>query len=150
MNTTERLLARMPPEVAATFTPLQQHALHEALQPRQHTIDLRLSIPWIWTRFYLVVLVGEEKRSASRRRLEAAKHPVWTVCNFIAIMSTTSLLGFGLISLIQLSMRQSSSLLDRDPAPAEIPFKADQESCESSGRVWADGACFDYNHSPKF
>lgn len=34
--------------------------------------------------------------------------------------------------------------------PAVMPFKGDQKSCETSGRVWEDESCLDYNYDPSF
>jgi len=150
MTSTERLLAHMSPEVAATFTPMQRQALQMAFQSRRHVIDIRLSIPCIWTRFYLVVLAGKERRSVYRRRLEADKHPVWTMFNAIAIACVISILGLGLVYSVKMGVGYSSSLLNRKPAPTAVPFKADQESCEKSGRVWSDEVCWDYEHSTTF
>ena len=45
---------------------------------RHHPIDIRLSIPTLLSRYYLVVLVGPERRDEARRREERKSHPFFT------------------------------------------------------------------------
>ncbi len=60
-----RLLANMPEDVASSFTELQLEMLEHALAGgkwRDHPVDVRLSIPVLWRRFYFVLLAGAEFR----------------------------------------------------------------------------------------
>ncbi|TAF09226.1 MAG: hypothetical protein EAZ77_05845 [Nostocales cyanobacterium] len=34
--------------------------------------------------------------------------------------------------------------------PTSIPGIKDQEECQSTGRVWQDDKCWDYDHNPSF
>ena len=64
-----RLLQMMPPAVAASFTPIQREALQQALVAnawRRHPLDIRLTLPLLVKRLYVVLLVGEERRSRKR------------------------------------------------------------------------------------
>ena len=76
--------ARIPKDVAATFTAPQLDAVKRAFGARYrgaHAIDLRLSLP-LWRRsIYLVFLAGAEQRRFDRRPLELLFRQVWTFAN---------------------------------------------------------------------
>ena len=146
----ENVLARMAPEVAATFSPAQVQALQAALATRRHPVNIRLSLPLGITRIYLVVLAGSEVRSATRRRQEAARHPLWTPMNMVVIAGTTALGILALLALVQITHADLSTVFNPKAAPAGIPFKADRRSCEESGRTWREGGCLDFSHDSTF
>lgn len=139
----------MDPGVAATFTPVQRHALEMALSSSPHAVDLRWSVPWGRTRLYLVILVGADTRSVFRRRLEAAQRD-WRVLNLLVVGGAMGLGVLALLGLAQLVRIDFAQLLAPTIAPAAIPFKPDPASCEHSGRIWQDGTCLDYTHDPTF
>ena len=59
-----RFLARIPPEVAATFSPEQLRAVQRVFGMRyaqEHTVDVRRSVPLPWGRYYLVFLAGRDR-----------------------------------------------------------------------------------------
>ena len=81
-----RLLANMPKDVGNSLTDLQLTMIERALDSGRwqlHPVDLRLSIPLLWRRFYLVLLAGPERRSAERRRGERFNRPLRAVANSI-------------------------------------------------------------------
>ncbi len=81
-----RLLANMPEDVGNSLTDLQLTMIEQALEGgrwKAHPVDLRLSIPLPWRRFYLVLLAGPERRSAERRRGERTKRPLRTLANSV-------------------------------------------------------------------
>ena len=89
-----RLLANMPREIADSFTDLQIEMIENVVEIGKwggHPVDIRLSIPVFWRHFYLVLLMGPERRSGERRAQEQAKHPIRTAAN---------LLVFGLFLLL--------------------------------------------------
>lgn len=60
----DRFLARVPREVAGTFTPEQLAAVQHAFGMRftvAHALDIRRSLRLPWGRFYLVLLFGRER-----------------------------------------------------------------------------------------
>ncbi len=60
-----RFLARVPREVAGTFTPEQLRAVQRAFGMRyvmQHAVDLRRTLRFPWGRYYLVLLAGRDQR----------------------------------------------------------------------------------------
>jgi hypothetical protein len=65
-----RFLARMPADVAASFTPAQLQAVERAFGMRYavaHAIDLRRRIRLPWGRYYLVLLFGRDTRAEGDR-----------------------------------------------------------------------------------
>ncbi len=80
------LLANMPPDVASSFTDSQLSYVEQAIEnrpERRHPVDIRLSIPLLGHRFYLVFLFGREIRSPARRQLDRAKRLMWTFGNIV-------------------------------------------------------------------
>ncbi|TVQ06264.1 MAG: hypothetical protein EA368_17480 [Leptolyngbya sp. DLM2.Bin27] len=144
------VLARMAPEVAATFSPAQREALQMALTPRRHPVNIRLSLPLGLTRIYLVVLAGTEVRSPDRRRQDLVQHHLWTPLNMLVMAGTMGAGILALLAMLQLAAVDISGLLNPDVAPAGIPFKADRTSCEASGRTWQNDNCLDFGHDPTF
>ncbi len=83
-----RFLEGMPEEVARSFTELQLEMIEHALEGgkwRAHPVDVRLSIPVLWRRFYFVLLAGPERRSAERRTYERARRPVRVIADMILL-----------------------------------------------------------------
>ncbi|WP_341526893.1 hypothetical protein WKK05_30865 [Nostoc sp. UHCC 0302] len=65
----QHFFARIPPQTAATFTHTQLAELKKVFGNRavnRHAVDVRLSIPFIKKRFYIVFLLGKEKRLKRR------------------------------------------------------------------------------------
>ena len=66
-----RFLARIPAELAKSFTPDQLAAIQRAFGTRyamEHAVDVRRTVTLPWGRFYLVLLGGKDRRSEHRRR----------------------------------------------------------------------------------
>ncbi len=64
---------RISPEVAATFTDEQKHAIKLMFGARgyaKHPVEVRRSIPFGRNRFYLIFLLGREKRAYDRLKTE--------------------------------------------------------------------------------
>ena len=81
-----RLLANMPEDVASSFTELQLTMIEHALEGgkwHNHPVDIRLSIPVPWRRFYLVLLAGRERRSRERRKIGRARRLSRTIADMI-------------------------------------------------------------------
>ena len=72
---TRRFLARVPPEVASSFSADQLAAVQRAFGMRyaaEHLIDMRRSIRLPWGRFYLVLLAGRDRPAETRGHLGRA------------------------------------------------------------------------------
>jgi len=62
---TARFVARVPPDVAATFTATQLAAIRRAFGMRYeagHALDIRRHLRLPWGRYYLVLLLGRDHR----------------------------------------------------------------------------------------
>ena len=68
-------------------------ALAEKLEKR-NLVDIRLSLPLIFGRYYLNITADRERRTAARRGQQRAYHPLWTAGN--ALFVTLLTLVFGL------------------------------------------------------
>jgi hypothetical protein len=61
----QQFFARIPPKTAATFTDTQLAALKQVFKERMsknHAVDIKLSIPFLKRGFYVVLLLGKDKR----------------------------------------------------------------------------------------
>ncbi|WP_419902689.1 hypothetical protein [Kiloniella sp.] len=64
---------RISPDVAATFTEEQKHAIKQMFGARgyaKHPVEVRRSIPFGRNRFYLIFLLGRERRAYDRLKNE--------------------------------------------------------------------------------
>ncbi len=62
---------RIDPAVAASFTKEQRHAIRTMFGDRgatRHAVDVRCTFPLGWRRFYLVFLLGRDRRRIIRPR----------------------------------------------------------------------------------
>jgi len=68
---THEFMQRISPEVRASLTPAQRSAIEKALDgspSKAHpAIDIRLTIPLFVARYYLVFLMGRDRRVGTRR-----------------------------------------------------------------------------------
>jgi hypothetical protein len=151
----ERFLKSLPPDVVASFNSNQLKAMSSAIRQdaHQHPVDLRVSIPFFWKRFYLVLLIGPERRTAERLKVDRQNHPVWTVGNASVLLG---LIGFGLLLSLgfsQLNLVTNMLLTPeqiRGSSPVAIPFIENETDCVDSGRSWENGECIDYGHDRRF
>ncbi len=80
---TARFLARMPKEVAASFTPDQLAAVRHSFGMRytmDHAVDMRRTVRLPWGSFYFVLLAGRDVRGGARRSGSALVATLATVC----------------------------------------------------------------------
>ena len=66
----DRLLARLPEQVRASLTVDQRNALAAAMPVAQHMLDHRQSVRWLRRRFYVRLMIGNERRSLTRLERE--------------------------------------------------------------------------------
>lgn len=71
----------------------------------QHTINVRITIPTPFSRFYLTVVGGRERRNPDRRAGDRAKHPLVTKGNIIFLATLGIITGLALLTLIQFVAR---------------------------------------------
>ncbi len=68
-----------------------------------HPVNIRLSIPLLFTRYYLTVVAGKERRHPERRENERRKHPFVTFGNLVAMLGLGTVCGLALLGLFQLA-----------------------------------------------
>jgi hypothetical protein len=98
-------LNRIPVEVRDTFTDQQIAAVNDAFKAGAHSVDIRLSIPFIGGRRYLVLLMGKEKRSKERRRFERMRQSLFTAWNVFTMMVFGALIFFFTVGLVYMLIR---------------------------------------------
>lgn len=82
----EAILSRMSEAERLAFSESQINTLKGActrLQWNSHPVDIRLSIPMLFARYYFVLMAGREHRSAARRKEERQHHPLLRWGNII-------------------------------------------------------------------
>ena len=80
---------RIAPETLATLSASQLAAVHAAIrghQPKRHAFEWRGVVPVFFARFYLVVLAGRDRYSATRRT-EAERRRDATLTGRLAILA---------------------------------------------------------------
>ena len=78
------LFERLPESVMDTLSNKQKEAIHEAVENpswKRPPVNIRLTVPFLKSKFYVTVVGGEEKRNAERRAHERYKYPLRTVAN---------------------------------------------------------------------
>lgn len=96
---TWRLRARMPMNVGFTFTQDQLQALREAFGHRfqkRHILDLRGRIRLPWTRYYMVVQFGRDRRTDLRRSVSAHR---WMDGAFYGVALCSLLAGLAWVAI---------------------------------------------------
>ncbi|MEM9452476.1 MAG: hypothetical protein AAGA75_28710 [Cyanobacteria bacterium P01_E01_bin.6] len=146
-----RLCKQLPPDIFATFSIDQLTALEDAITQtwRNHPIDVRLTIPLLWQKFYVVVVAGPERRSKERLKEERDTHPIWKPSNLIFIILIISL-AIGLIVGVMQLNQLNQNFSNQADFPTSVPFKENKQECENSGRTWQNNQCIDYEHDSSF
>ncbi len=85
-KTPEHYLQKIEPQILSTFTPEQLNAIRTILNhaiPKNSPkiVDLRFDVDLVFSRFYIVLLVGKERRKGKRHYVT---HGITKVGNFIA------------------------------------------------------------------
>ena len=76
------LFERLPEWVMDTLSNEQKEAIHEAVENpswKRPPVNIRLTVPFLKSKFYVTVVGGEENRNAERRAHERHKNPLRTV-----------------------------------------------------------------------
>lgn len=94
------LFARLPQGIRDSFTEQQAEALKKAaadLRWGQHPINIRITIPMFFGRFYMVLIAGRERRNSERRKLERLQHPLFTPANtafFLGLLGVVFIVSY--------------------------------------------------------
>ncbi len=90
----EAIIERTPEAVHASFSQAQLSASKEATEAikwGKHPIDIRLSIPSLFNRYYLVLIGGKERRDNTRLANERKRHPFNRIGNYLFIAAVIAL-----------------------------------------------------------
>lgn len=88
---TQHVMSRIDQNVFKTLNLVQLEAIRSAISAnapyKKHPIDIRITIPFFFMKFYLVVLIGKDRRLATRdkekSRIENTKALSWLVSAYI-------------------------------------------------------------------
>ena len=69
----------------------------------RHPVNLRLSIPLPFGRYYVTLVAGKERRGAERLTSERRKHPLLTFGNLAVFFGLGCVCGLALLALFQLA-----------------------------------------------
>lgn len=98
------LLERLPAKIRAQLTPEVSAAIADAAaQPVDaHPVDIRLSLPLPFRRFYLAVLAGGERRSPQRLDAESRRRRLVRAANIVFVVTVLIMLyaGYRLVALL--------------------------------------------------
>ena len=101
----ELFLRRLPQHIRASLSREQEAALRAAAAGKaihSHPVDIRLTIPTPWGRYYFALLGGRERRSGARLASERHMRPLATTAN--ALFAGGALAVVCLLLLIGLLM----------------------------------------------
>ena len=71
--------------------PIADHETDRAWQ--SHPIDIRISVPFLFGRWYFTLVGGPERRDKERRESERRKHPLTKLGNIILLFLFGSVVG---------------------------------------------------------
>jgi len=102
----EQLVRNIDAGVRDSLTPAQLAAIRAAARADnwdKHPVDLRVSLPSPFGRFYLALVAGPERRGGARRAAEQERHPVATnaniaFCALLLILAAAA--GLSLVTLL--------------------------------------------------
>lgn len=83
------LLGRLPSELRERLPPELPAALVKAATPRpwkNHPIDIRISIPLPFRRFYITLVAGPERRSSTRLALDRRSRQLASLGNVLFML----------------------------------------------------------------
>ncbi len=68
-----------------------------------HPVNIRLSIPLLFGRYYVTLVAGKERRSGERQVSERKKHPLMKLGNIVVMAACGTICGLVALSMFQLA-----------------------------------------------
>ncbi len=68
-----------------------------------HPVNLRLSIPLLFTRYFVTIVAGKERRSGERVVSERKKHPLMKLGNLVFMAACGTVCGLAALFVFQLA-----------------------------------------------
>ena len=84
------LLGRLKPDLRERLPTDLEAALTEIATQRQwrsHPVDIRLSVPLFFRRYYLALVAGPERRSPARRAVDRRERPLGSLGNVAFVLA---------------------------------------------------------------
>ncbi len=69
-----------------------------------HPVNIRLSIPLLFGRYYVTIVAGKERRSGERLAGERKKHPLMKLGNLAVMAACGTICGLAALSMVQLAI----------------------------------------------
>ncbi len=69
-----------------------------------HPVNIRLSIPLLFGRYYVTIVAGKERRSGERLASERKKHPLMKLGNLVVMAACGTIWGLVALSMFQLAI----------------------------------------------
>jgi hypothetical protein len=101
----ERFFSRIPREMAESFSDDQLLAVKQAFADqvgRAHSIDVRVSVPLLLRRYYVVFIAGPERRDRARRQRDKGARRLAKRTNIIFMIFLASVGLFSLLGVLYL------------------------------------------------
>ncbi len=102
------LFERLPEWVMETLSSEQKEAIHEIVDDsvgKRPPVNIRFTVPFFKSEFYITVVGGEEKRNAERRAQERHKYPLRTIANVFFFIGLGTL--FYMLAVLLLAMQSA-------------------------------------------
>ena len=68
-----------------------------------HPVNIRLSIPLLFGRYYVTIVAGKERRSGECLASERKKHPFMKLGNLVVMAACGTICGLAALSMFQLA-----------------------------------------------
>ncbi len=68
-----------------------------------HPVNIRLSLPLPFGRYYVTIVAGKERRSGERLGSERKKHPLMKLANLVVMAACGTICGLAALSMFQLA-----------------------------------------------
>ena len=102
----EQLMRSIAPAVREGLTQEQEAAIRTAIRRGDwdmHPVDMRLTIPTPFGRYYATFIAGPERRNPTRRAADRRRRPLVTMGNIVFFASATVFAGFCAIGLLSMA-----------------------------------------------
>jgi len=166
-----QVISRLPAAVVNKLSEAEMLALYQSMnRPRNHGLDLRLSLPLASSRLYFVTLVGLERRQRAPQ-VQAPSSP-WSAGSFGLAMALSLIAGFTIGGVGYRMINQQASVMHQQPEvvdapeivdtpevvdaneemlhPAVLPWVNSATDCGGPSQQWEGGFCYEQAHHPDF
>ncbi|MCG8357656.1 MAG: hypothetical protein MI920_19005 [Kiloniellales bacterium] len=101
----EGVIRGIEPTIRESLTAEQEAAIRDAVRRNpwgEHPVDIRLSLPLPWRRYYVTLVAGPEKRNTARRQADRRKYPILRLGNIFFFTAMTVAAGLMAVTLLMM------------------------------------------------